>query len=265
MTSILDDYIDLYIVSESAGVTDKTVARHLKEIIPKTTHMDKNTFTEILKSLRKEMDNGKDFKSAFHEVCEKYVLSGDIIKAKLPTILIRIILSKKKIISYIKRESDTPYSEKEIEDVLSSEINKSIIDKLLGKVYLSKKMVVFSTFDERDRNGNPFLNHSVIDIINMLAMNKDIFEADEIYSAVKIRYQNSENFDKKYPTFIDAGWWDKFYPSKKDDDYGRTQSLDPLLPNMPEIVHENMIIADVMEEIEFLEDKNGINKTTGDR
>jgi hypothetical protein len=71
-------------------------------------------------------------------------------------------------------------------------------------------------------------------------------------------YRNSIDFEKKYPTFIDAGWWDRFYPAGKDDDYGRTQSLDDSLPGMPEVVHKNMRVADTLEDIEIMEDKDGI-------
>jgi hypothetical protein len=64
--NILDDYIDAYIRSVDDS-DDETIARHLKEIIPETTHLDENTFNEIMEELRKEMDKGKvaDFKSAF--------------------------------------------------------------------------------------------------------------------------------------------------------------------------------------------------------
>ncbi|UCH97441.1 MAG: hypothetical protein JSV88_11465 [Candidatus Aminicenantes bacterium] len=76
MKFTLDDYIDEYI--KKADENDKTVALHLKEII---------------EELKKEMDNGRDLKVAFHEVCEKYILKGDIIKAELPGLFTRIIVN----------------------------------------------------------------------------------------------------------------------------------------------------------------------------
>jgi hypothetical protein len=46
----------------------------------------------------------------------------------------------------------------------------------------------------------------------------------------------------------------KLYPSEKHDKYGRTKPLDKSLKSMPEVVHENLKIADVIEEIRFLND-----------
>jgi hypothetical protein len=263
MTNTLDDYINQYI--QEAAESDKKVALHLKEIVPGTTHLDERIFYEIIKEFKEKMDKGKDFKTAFRQVCEMYFLNGDTIKAELPGILTRIILNKKKFISFIKQESDIPYSEKELEIILTREENEYLVVDLLKNVNLSKNKVVFATFDERKENEDLFSNHKVIDIINMLALDRDTFEEGEIYSAVKVRYRNSERFENRYPTFIDAGWWDRFYPSAKDDDFGRTKSLDPALPDMPEVVHENVKISQVLEDIDFLEDKNGVNEKTSHR
>ncbi len=263
MIHTLDDYINQYI--QEAVESDKKVALHLKEIIPGTTHLDERIFYEIIKKLKNNIDGGKDFKAAFRQVCEMYFLKGNTIKAELPGILTRIILNKTKFISFIKQESDIPFSEKEIEIILTREENEYLVVDLLKNVNLSKNKVVFATFDERKKDENLFSNHKVIDIINMLALDRDTFEEGEIYSAVKIRYRNSEGFENRYPTFIDAGWWDRFYPSAKDDKFGRTKSLDPALPNMPEVVHENVNISEVLEDIDFLEDKNGVNEKTNHR
>ena len=72
---------------------------------------------------------------------------------------------------------------------------------------------------------------------------------------MSIRYKNRNDISKRYPVFPDAGWYDKFYPAEPDDKYGRTKSLAPSFKGMPEIVHENLKLADVIEEIEFLEEQ----------
>jgi hypothetical protein len=252
MKFALDDYIDEYI--KEAGDNDKTAARHLKEIIPQTAHLNRETFKEIIEELKKEMDNGNDFKTAFKKVCEKFILKGDIIEAELPDILTRIILNKSRFISYVKKKSRIPYKEKEIEIILASK-KKELIIALLGRIKLSKRKVVFATFDQGNKEGNPFLNAKVIDIINMLALDKNTFEEDEPFTAIKIRYKNSGDYDNRYPTFIDSGWYDKFYPAGKNDNYGRTRSLDPSLPDMPEIVHINLKMTGIIEDVRFLQDK----------
>jgi hypothetical protein len=252
MKFILNDHIDNYI-QRIDNSYDKAIARHLKKIIVATTHLDKNMFSEIIEEIKKKMDDGKDFKTAFHAVREKYLLTGDVIEAELPDILTRVILNKKKIIFNIKRNLKTPFSEKRIAMVIKSK-NKPHIARMLGKMKLSRDTVVFATFDEKRKDANPFLHHKVIDIINRLALDKDAFEKDEPITAVKIRYKDRKDMAKRFPTFIDAGWYDKFYPAKKNDKYGRTRSLDPLLEGMPEIVHENIKVADVIEDIELLED-----------
>jgi hypothetical protein len=256
MTFILNKYID-GCVEKTKSDKDKEIARHLKEIIPKTAHLDERIFKEILNELKKEMDSGGDFKTAFYKICRKYILAGDLISAELPRLLTRIILNKTKFISFLKRESDTPFSEKQIETIFASGKNRKLIYALLNKVTLSKREVVFATFDEKNGDRDPFLNHKVIDIIHRLALNRDAFEKNETLTAIKIMYRNSIDFEKKYPTVIDAGWWDRFYPASENDDYGRTQSLDDSLAGMPEVVHKNMRLIDILENVEFMEDKSG--------
>ena len=252
MAFVLDDYIKKYI-EEASDSADKTTAQHLKEIIPNTSHMDKRFFNEIIEGLKKEMEQGENFKTAFFHVCKEYTLTGDIITTKLPNFFIRIYLSRKKFLLYIKKEQKIPYGNQKIGLILASR-NKDRINRLLGKIGLSKKKVVFATFGEGRRKRNPFLNCKVIEIVNMLALNKDVYEEGEPYTAVKIKYKNKKKLVKRYPTFIDAGWYDKFFPSGKEDNYGRTRSLDPSLPDMPEIVHENIKMRDVIVDIEFLGD-----------
>ena len=64
MTIGLDNYIDEYI--RDADELDKKVALHLKDIIPKTTHLDEKVLNEIITELIKEMGNRKSFKKAFY-------------------------------------------------------------------------------------------------------------------------------------------------------------------------------------------------------
>jgi hypothetical protein len=260
MAFILDDYINKYV--QDAGDADKKVARHLKEIIPRTTHLDENGFNEIIEELKQEMDRGKDFKDTFFRVSDKYILKGDFIEAELPDILTRIIPNREKyimnLIINIENRHRKPYVRRELKIAFASG-NKNRIIRLLRKLRktsLSRNKVVFATFDEKNKDRDPFLDCKVIEIIDRLALDKDVFDQDEPYTAVKVRYSKGEDFDKRYPIFIDAGWWDKFFPAEIDDNYGRTRSLDPSLPGMPEVVHENMKLSDVIiEEFEFLEDK----------
>jgi hypothetical protein len=254
----LDEYIENYI--QDAEAFDRKVAQHLKEIIPNTTHLNENTFHEIIKNLKKEMDTGTDFKEAFNGICEIYFLKGDVIKAGLPDLLTRIILSKTMFISYIKKALKGAYTTREIENIFASG-QKALMMLLLGKLNLAKKNVVFATFEEKRKDGNPFLKNSVEEIIHRLALNRNVFRENESLSAVKIRYKNKENVEKRYPTFNDAGWNDKFYPAEIDDNYGRTKSLNPGLEGMPEIVHKNLKLADVAQDIELLEDRD--EKTRG--
>ncbi len=260
MGFVLKNYIDEYI--KNANESDKKIARHLKEIIPNTTHLEKNTFIEIIEYLKKEMDKGTDFKEAFNGICETYFLKGDIIEAGLPDLLTRIILSKTMFISYIKKALKGAYTSRGIENIFASG-QKAFMILLLSKLNLAKKNVVFATFEEKRKDGNPFLKNSVEEIIHRLALNRNVFRENESPSAVKIRYKNKENVEKRYPTFNDAGWNDKFYPAEIDDNYGRTKSLNPDLEGMPEIVHKNLKLADITQDIELLEDRD--DKTRGYR
>jgi hypothetical protein len=44
-------------------------------------------------------------------------------------------------------------------------------------------------------------------------------------------------------------------PSDENDKYGRIKPLDKSLPGMPEVVHENLKLAEVIEEIHFLKEQ----------
>ena len=262
MKQDLNAYVDKYI--RDAGEPDKKVARHLKEIIPKTTHLDKNILDEIIEELKKEMENDRerDFKNVFLNVCQKYILKGDIIAAELPEVLTRIIPHKEKylmnLIINIENRHRKPYFRRELNMAFASGDKKRIIRLLrkLPKAWLSRNKVVFATFDETGGTNDPFENRKVIEIINMLALDKDVFNTDEPYSAVKVRYRGGVDLEKRYPTFSDAGWWDTFFPADKNDNFGRTKSLDPSLPGMPEVVHRNMKFSDVsIEDFDFLEDR----------
>lgn len=114
--------------------------------------------------------------------------------------------------------------------------------------------VVFATFDENDMEAYPFENYTIDEIICMLALNKSLLPEDQKLTAVCIRYENKDGILKKFPVFIDAGWCDKFYPPDKLDKYGRTKPLDESVKSMPEVVHENLKMKDVIEEIRFLEE-----------
>jgi hypothetical protein len=248
----LVDYIDEYI--KEADDNNKAVAQHLREIIPQTTHLNQEIFKEIIEKLKKEMDNGSNFKVAFHEVCEKYILEGDIIEAELPGLFTRIIVNKRLFIRYLSKRLGMKV--KDIEHRIdANDVNRSI--RLIGHLELAppNSNVVFATFDEQDMVNDPFSNHKVKDIISMIGKDRSSFNEGEPLSLVKIRYKNKPNIEKKFPIFLDAGWYDKFYPAKKNDKYGRTKSLDPSLKNMPEIVHQNLTISEVTEDIRFLEDK----------
>ena len=63
MTFILDKYIDEFI-EKAEDSYDKRVAKHLKDIIPETNHLDQKVLKKIIGELKKEMNNGKDFKKA---------------------------------------------------------------------------------------------------------------------------------------------------------------------------------------------------------
>lgn len=262
MKFALDDYIDEYI-QNAKSTTNKKIAAHLKEIIPQTTHLNENVYNEIILQFKKEIKNDKErnFENAFFKVCEKYILNGDIIEAELPDILTKIIPNKEKfmtnLIINIENRHRKPYTGQELKMVFASKDKNRIIRLLhkLKKAWLSRGKAVFATFDEQSKSRDPFLNRNVIEIINMLALDKHGFEKGEPYTAVKIRYKNSEDIKKRYPTFIDAGWRDTFWPADKYDKYGRTRSLDPSLSGMPELVHENIKLSHVeIEEFVLLEE-----------
>jgi hypothetical protein len=249
MAFVLNNCIDSYI--QDAEDFDGKVAQHLKEIIPKTTHVDERFFKEIVRELEKEMESGKNFKSAFHKICQKYFLTGDSIEVDLPELLTRIIVNVKLFLIYVSRKIGM-----EVED-LEKRIDSNDVERiiqLIGHLELAPLNVVFATFDENNPENDPFISRSVEDIIKMLGKDRIGFNKGEPLTAVKIRYRNVDNVEKKFPTFLDAGWYDKFYPAEKDDKYGRTRSLDPSLDNMSEIVHKNLKISEVTEDIQFLED-----------
>ena len=247
----INDYIDSYVLDAEGN--DLQVARHLKEIIPQTTHLDERILKEIIHELKKGMDAGKSFKVAFNEICRYYVLSGNVIQAKLPTRFTRIILDDTEFVEKIAEERGIPSSRDDIREIVESKKRNSI-KQLFRDMELNIRKVVFATFDENDMEADPFVDFSLRDIVNMLALDTNVFAESKPLTAVSIRYKNENDVLKKFPVFPDAGWYDKFHPSDKDDKYGRTKSLDPSLKNMPEIVHENLKLADVIEDIRFLEE-----------
>lgn len=263
MAFVLDDYIDDYI--QHANEFDKKVAMHLKEIIPKTTHLDKKVFKDIIEELKKEIESEKDFKAAFRIVCEKYILKGNVIKATLPGLLTRIILNESNFLKEVARnfsvarDLDVPLESiikpEDIINVVDSRDKKSIA-KTFGDTKLNnRREVVFATFDENDMESDPFINDALKDIVNILALwDTNLYKEEQLTTAVSIRYRNRDDIIKRFPVFTDAGWYDKFHPSDKEDRYGRTKSLDPSLKSMPEVVHKNLKLSDVIENIRFLEE-----------
>jgi hypothetical protein len=256
MTFSLDKYIDEYI--RDAEEDDKKVALHLKKIIPQTAHLDEMVLNAIIKELKREIENGKDFKAAFRTAGDKYILKGDVITAKLPRLLTRIILDETEFIEKISEERGVPSSNVEIRKTVDSG-KRTEIAQLFKKMELTIGKVVFATFDENNMEVDPFVNYDIKDIVSMLALNTAYLNNRPI-TAVNIRYRNRDDLVKRFPVFVDAGWYDKFYPSDEDDKYGRTKSLNSSLKNMPEVVHENAILADIIEGIRFLEEKKGSGK-----
>ncbi len=253
MERTLNTCIDNYI-EQSTTPSDKKTAQHLKTVIPMTKHLETTTFNHFKEALLQENTN-TDFKDAFITVSPRFVLKGNIITAELPNILTRIILNKANFITFLKRSCNIPFSTNQIESVLALGDNEQLIRLLLNNINLSKHKVVFATFHEENLANDPFANHSVKDIINLLALDQDVFESGRPLSAIKIRYHNRDSFTKRFPTFIDAGWWDKFFPAHENDNYGRTKCLDGSPQGMPELVHQNVRIPDVLESIEVLEDR----------
>jgi hypothetical protein len=127
----------------------------------------------------------------------------------------------------------------------------------ISSMALSIRKVVFATFDENALGVDPFKKYNLDDIVNMLALDTSRYKENKPLGAVKIRYKNKEDVIKRFPVFTDAGWNDRFYPAKKNDNYGRTKPLNETFKGMPEIVHENMQLAKVIVEIDFLEMEEG--------
>ena len=253
MKFTLDNYIDRYIKNAKTSA-NKKIAQHLKEIIPQTTHLNRETFKEIIEELKMKMDNGENFNNAFQKVRKKFILTGDTIEAELPGLFTRIIVNKRLFLRYLSKKLGMKV--KDIESrINANDVNRFI--RLIGHLELAppNNNAVFATFDEQDMVNDPFSNHKVKVIISMIGKDKSSFNEGEPLSLVKIRYKNKPDIEKKFPIFLDAGWYEKFYPAKKNDKYGRTKSFDPSLKNMPEIVHQNLTISKVTEEIRFLEDK----------
>ncbi len=255
MITVLNDYIEKYI-QDADSSDDKTIARHLKEIIPKTTHLEEKVFKKIVGELKNELDSRKDddFKSAFLKVRKKFILKGDTIKAELPAVLIRIIPNTRKFLEYIANANGIKVEK--LEKRISSRGIKDFI-QYIGHLELAPgdKNVVFATFDEDHLENDPFINRKVFDIVNMLALHMDdSSNNEEPLTAVKLKYRNRKSSEKKFPTFIDAGWYRNFYPADEEDFYGRTKSLDKSLKNMPEVVHKNSKMSDVVKDIVFLKD-----------
>jgi hypothetical protein len=252
MEFVLETYIENYIQNTDYS-EDKKIGLHLKEIIPSTSHLDKDTLNEILEALKKEMDNGMDFKMAFQKVCPKYILTGETIQARLPRLLNRIIIDDTEFLEKVSEDRGIPSSRDDIKKIVDSK-DKGNITGLFRNIEINIRRVVFATFDENDMEADPFERHTIKGIIGMLALNQRLLRKDKPLTAVSIRYKNKDDILKRFPVFTDAGWYDKFYPSEKQDKYGRTKPLDKSLKSMPEVVHENLKMADVIEEIRFLKD-----------
>lgn len=250
----LDDYIDHYVQNEDSALDRKT-ALHLKKIIPRTTHLDENVFKEMIEKLIQAMDKGSSFKDAFNKVSKRYVLIGDAIEAELPSVLNRLILNDLKFLDIIAVKEGFLYDKAVLVEAVNMN-NKAEIEEKLGNVRLSNREVVFATFDEHNMEANPFANCSLRDIIDRLALDTTVFWQEELLTAVSIRYRNRNDIIKRFPVFTDAGWHYTFWPCNKFNKYGETKPLNPWLKPMPEIVHKNLKMADIIVEIQFLEEEN---------
>jgi len=253
MKFILDDYIEKYLQNED-NADDRKIARHLKKIIPQTRHIDTKTFKEIIEVLKKKMNNGCNFKTAFREVCEEYVLVGSRIKADLPGIFTRIIINDSKFINHVVNNRSIPVSRKKIK-IMVRRGDRGNIERLFAGMNLSIKKVVFAAFGENVTDVDPFKKCSLDDIVNMLALDISWYKEKKPLRAVKIRYTNEKAVIKRFPVFTDAGWNDRFHPAKKDDNYGKTKPTDDTFKGMPEIVHENLKLGKVIVDIDFLKMK----------
>ena len=116
------------------------------------------------------------------------------------------------------------------------------------------KFALDDYIDEYIKEADPFKNNTLKDIVNMLALDTRLYNASNPLTVVSIQYRNRNDVIKRFPVFTDAGWYDKFYPSHKTDKYGRTKPLDESSRGMPEIVHVNLKLADIIEDIRFLEE-----------
>ena len=264
----MDKYIDSYIEKVIEKIDDsekkrreKDIALHLKkDILPIDSHIETGKYERVITEIKEQIEKRTeiDFKDIFNDVCKKYILRGEIITAELPHILTRIILNMDKFLLLLIDTSNIPFTRDELTIAFASRDKKRIQEQLkkMRNARLTGGDVVFSTFDEASKDKDPVLNLKIIDIINKLALDEDVFEGKgKPYTAVKIRYRNSEAFDKKYPTFMDAGWDAKFFPSEKNDNYGRTRNLVTGKPDMPEVVHKNMPFSRItIDEIDILED-----------
>ena len=250
MKFILDNYIEKYLQNED-NTDDRKIARHLKKIIPQTRHMDKKTFNEIIEEFKKKMNNDCNFKAAFREVCEEYVLVGSRIKANLPGIFTRIIINDLKFVNRIVNNRSIPVSRKKIKNIVRRG-DRGNIERLFTGMNLGIRKVVFATFARNAAEVDPFKQCNLDDIVNMLALDISWYKEKKPLRAVKIRYTNEKAVIKRFPVFTDAGWSDRFYPAKKNDKYGRTKPLIRTFKGMPEIVHENLKLGKVIVDIDFL-------------
>lgn len=250
----LDDYIDHYVQNED-NASDRKTALHLKEIIPRTTHLDESVFKEMIGELTTVMGEDHNFKVAFNKVRTRYILNGDTIKAVLPDTLYRLILNEQKFKYNFDKKEGMPVDA--ISLLRGIDLNNKVeVERLLGNFRLSLQEVVFATFFEDNMEADLFVNRSIRDIIDMMALDSTVFLQEESLTAVCIRYRNRHDITKRFPVFIDAGWHDKFHPCKKEDKYGWTKPLRAGLNPRPEIVHENSKLADVIVGIQFLEEEN---------
>ena len=216
--------------------------------------MDKKTFNEIIEDFKKKMNNGCNFKAAFREVCEEYVLVGSRIKADLPGIFTRIIINDSKFIKHMVNNRSIPVSRKKIK-IMVRRGDRGNIERLFAGMNLSIKKVVFATFDENVTDVDPFKKCNLDDIVNLLALDISRYKEKEPLRAVKIRYTNEKAVVKRFPVFTDAGWNDRFHPPKERANYGETKPTDGTFKGMPEIVHGNLKLGKVIVDIDFLKMK----------
>jgi hypothetical protein len=254
MDFTLDNDIDLYAQYED-DLKNRETALHLKEIIPRTIHLDESVFKEIIGELKTAMDEGHNFKDAFTEVSKKYFLVGDVIKAVLPGKLTRLILNAQRFMDNITAEEGYHADQSTLVEAVKKN-KRAGMEELFPNASLAHKIVVFATFAEYNMEANPFENCSLQDSIDRLAMDSTAFWGKRFLTAVCIRYHNRHDIIKRFPVFTDAGWHDKFYPCQEDDRYGKTKPLKAGLKSMPEIVHKNLKLADVIVEIQFLKEEN---------